>query len=392
MILNVADNIVSPLGFTSDENWAAVLRGDSALALHEGELGVPEPFFGGTFDNLRIDERFAKIAETGKVKPHRPTKFEKIAILSAENAIKQANIDPTTPDVRFVISTTKGNVELLDNPNGYDYSRLYLWSSAKIITEFFGNVNEPVIVSNACISGCVAQIVAERLLLHDRCRYVVVIGADVLSKFVVSGFQSFKSLSPELCRPFDAERCGLNLGEAAATIVYARSDDSVAGHSVVGLEASAICNDANHISAPSRTGEGQLAALEEIRRKALKSYSQAAFVSAHGTATRYNDDMESVALERAGMSHIPVNSLKGYFGHTLGAAGVLEAVISKYELTEKMVLKTKGTENIGTVSPVNVVMDNLELADSNSFIKIISGFGGSNAALLFRNMKGENYG
>ena len=388
MILNIADNVISPLGFTSQENWAAVLRGDSALSLHTGDFNLPEPFFGATIDNVQIDNHFQNLASIHKVNPDDFTKFEKIAILSVSEALSHTNIDAANPDTMFVLSTTKGNVELLGDNKGFPYERLYLWKSAQIIASFFKNPNEPMVASNACISGCAAQMAAERLLRKKRCRYVVVVGADVLSKFVISGFQSFKSLSTEMCKPFDADRCGLNLGEAAATIIYCADDEPAAGNADIGLAASAVCNDANHISAPSRTGEGQLAALQEIADISPADFANAAFVSSHGTATRYNDDMESVALNRAGIAHLPVNSLKGYFGHTLGAAGILETIISKYEIIEKTVIKTLGTDNPGTVSPLNVILKNTQLSNNHSFIKIISGFGGINAALLFCNLKG----
>ena len=225
-----------------------------------------------------------------------------------------------------------------------------------------------------------AQVAAARLLHYHDYRYAVVIGADVLSKFIISGFQSFKALSPEQCRPFDADRTGLNLGEAAATIVYARDRaDIPAGKSCVGLATGAICNDANHISGPSRTAEGLFAAVSQV----LDGFdvTDLAFVNAHGTATRYNDDMESVAMERAHLIDIPVNSLKGYFGHTLGAAGILEVILSTQELLHHRVLRTVGCENPGTAAAVKVTQQPMETSKT-AFLKMISGFGGGNAALL----------
>ena len=151
----------------------------------------------------------------------------------------------------------------------------------------------------------------------------------------------------------------------------------------IGIVASALCNDANHISAPSRTAEGLLKTLKSVvsAEKDL-SVSDIAFVNAHGTATRYNDDMESVALDRMGWNKLTVNSLKGYFGHTLGAAGVLETVISSRELLNGLILPTIGTQNPGTVAEIHVALQP-EKTDKPLFVKMISGFGGSNAAVLF---------
>ena len=316
------------------------------------------------------------------------TRFEKLAIKAAGEAIRNAEIDDSGDRVLFILSTTKGNVELLEHLGSCHDDRPYLWYSAQLIAQHFGNQNTPIVVSNACISGCAAQIAAYNMLQYsDQYDYVVVVGAEVLSKFIISGFQSFKALSPERCKPFDANRCGLNLGEAGAAIVYARTDkpEELADSTII-MEAGAINNDANHISGPSRTGEGLLRSI----RKVTKNFDtqRIAFINAHGTATLYNDDMESVAINRAGLQDIPVNSLKGYYGHTLGAAGVMEVILSSIALQRHMAIKSLGTEQPGTVQALNVCMENHEV-QGDAFLKLISGFGGSNAAVLFSLRQGS---
>jgi len=310
------------------------------------------------------------------------TRFEKLAIKAAEEAIKQANIDASNERVLFILSTTKGNVELLEHLDTCHDNRPYLWYSAQLIAKHFGNQNTPIVASNACISGCAAQIAAYNMLQYsDQYDYVVVVGAEVLSKFIISGFQSFKALSPERCKPFDQNRCGLNLGEAGAAIVYARTKtpEELPEQTII-MEAGAINNDANHISGPSRTGEGLLRSIHKVTENF--DTQRIAFINAHGTATLYNDDMESVAINRAGLQDIPVNSLKGYYGHTLGAAGIMEVILSSIALQKRMVIKSLGTEQAGTAQPLNVCMENHEI-QGDAFLKLISGFGGSNAAVLF---------
>ena len=246
------------------------------------------------------------------------------------------------------------------------------------MTDFFHNPNPPIVVSNACISGVCAQIEAMRNLECGCFDYVVTVGCDVQSAFIVSGFQSFKALSPEPCKPFDANRCGLNLGDAAATIIYTRKN-TVDPNEWVACRG-AIRNDANHISGPSRTGEGSFRAL----KVALGDVdpNEIAFINAHGTATMYNDEMESVAIERAGLSQVPVNGLKGYYGHTMGAAGILETILSMYAIDEHNILATRGYETLGVTHPL-VVSNQNQSTDKRMFIKLLSGFGGCNAALLF---------
>lgn len=340
--------------------------------------------------------------------PHGLTFFEKIALLSASKAVRAAGIDPSSERVLFVLSTTKGNVELLENAQsyapgyvqgfalGFASGRETLHSSAGLIAAHFCNPNTPVVVSNACISGLCAQIEAMRALRSGKYDYAVVTGADCLSAFIVSGFQSFKALSQQPCRPFDSGRNGLNLGEAAATIVFA-AERAACGAETSGTGKGAAMpgngfgtwtavsgatrNDANHISGPSRTGEGSFRALRQVLADACAD--ELAFVNVHGTATPYNDEMESIAINRADLSDVPVCGLKGYFGHTLGAAGVLETIISMKAADEGCVPATAGWRESGVSCPVSVSSE-CRHTDKKAFIKLLSGFGGCNAAMLFR--------
>jgi 3-oxoacyl-[acyl-carrier-protein] synthase-1 len=388
MIVRIGDNIISSLGFTTKENYQAVKSGRSGLKRYNSCMGIPEPFVASLIDKEQLNERFAAIC------PHSNacTPLEKAAILSVGYAVEDARIDLANPRVLFIFSSTKGNVDLLENEAchcGLDpQSPVYLWKTANTISQFFGNPNTPVVVSNACISGVAAQIAAMRELESGLFDYAVVIGADMLSKFIISGFQSFKALSPEPCKPFDKERCGLNLGEAAATIIYSTTghcelDPQSPTNRRVILMQGAIRNDANHISAPSRVGEGSLRALNYVLSNTQNLTSQVAFINAHGTATPYNDNMESVAIARAGLEAVPINSLKGYYGHTLGAAGVLESIISMHALLDDTILPTQGFENNDDDCSLNIAAQITQTKKSHC-LKMLSGFGGCNAALLFQ--------
>ena len=382
-------SIISPLAHGSYANFEAITAGKSQLQCYEQRWGIPEPFFASLFQDEHDLNAVETLHETSlhQMAPQY-TRFEKLAIKAAEDAIKQANIDASNERVLFILSTTKGNVELLEHLDTCHDNRPYLWYSAQLIAKYFGNQNTPIVASNACISGCAAQIAAYNMLQYsDQYDYVVVVGAEVLSKFIISGFQSFKALSPERCKPFDQNRCGLNLGEAGAAIVYARTKtpEELPEQTII-MKAGAINNDANHISGPSRTGEGLLRSI----RKVTENFDtqRIAFINAHGTATLYNDDMESVAINRASLQDIPVNSLKGYYGHTLGAAGIMEVILSSIALQKRMVIKSLGTEQAGTAQPLNVCMENHKI-QGDAFLKLISGFGGSNAAVLFSLRQGS---
>lgn len=360
MVVKLADNIYSPLGATTWENYQAVMVGKCALkqySLPDGSLYTASLF---PEEQRHDDERY--------------TFFEHLCIVSASDAIARADIDPKSPRCRFFLSTTKGNVHLLANG---DTERALLGTSAQLICQYFGNPNPAVVVSNACISGLSAQIVAMRSIEAGLCDTAVVIGCDVQSEFIISGFQCLHALSPDQCRPFDRDRCGLNLGEAAATIVYSGKCKAESGKWLA--EAGAMCNDANHISGPSRTGEGSYRCLQALNIDKDKL----AFVSVHGTSTLYNDEMESIALDRAGLADVPIFSLKGIYGHTMGAAGVLETILSMQAVEHGVVFGTRGFENLGVSRQVSVSADG-RTTDRQSFVKLLSGFGGCNAAMKFR--------
>jgi len=383
MISRIGDNIISSLGFTTEENYRAIKSGHTGLRSYDFCMDVPESFVASLIDKERLENLFSSLCPCSNTY----TTLEKASILSVLFAEKEAQIDLSSSRVLFVFSSTKGNVHLLDEKEQrFSDDQIYLWHSAKLIAEYFNNPNTPIVVSNACISGASAQIVAMRELESGAYDYAVVIGVDMLSKFIVSGFQSFKALSQEPCRPFDKDRTGLNLGEAAATIIYKRIDNEENISGIV-LERGAVRNDANHISGPSRTGEGSFCALRQVLQQI--NLDDIAFVNAHGTATPYNDQMESVALTRAELNNVPTNSLKGYFGHTLGAAGVLESIISMHALLDETILPTQGFENKEEDCLLNIA-DQILSINKPYCLKMLSGFGGCNAVLLFRHYKSNS--
>ena len=362
MVYKIADNILSPLGETTEQNYQAVKAGRSALCRYSDHWQLPEPFSASLFS----EAQWQALAAEGL------TPFEALATSSVRRALKDAAVDPARKGVVLIISTTKGNVDQLTQETTDDLSP---GASARKMARVLGFTTEPIVVCNACISGVSALLLAARLLEAGTYDVAVVCGADVQSRFVVSGFQSFHVVSSEACRPFDMERTGLSLGEAAATMILSRQPQPQAWGIVTG----AVRNDAFHISSPAKDGEGACQALRQVVQGV--SPSQLAFINAHGTATMFNDQMESVAIERAGLSSVPVNGYKGYYGHTMGAAGVLETILSMAALDDHTILGTKGFEEAGVSGKIRLVASS-EATDKQAFVKVISGFGGCNAALL----------
>jgi 3-oxoacyl-[acyl-carrier-protein] synthase I len=371
-----SDNIISSFGFSTAENISAIKAGHTGIKLHDNSHLSPFPFWASLIDAQQLPERFSEFGN-----PSDYTRFEQLVICSAKDALQHTDLEIKGERTLFILSTTKGNVELLHPgiPDNYNEDRLYLWNTAKLLQRFFGLYHTPQVVSNACISGVVAIMMGARLIRSGKFDHVVVTGADLVSEFVLSGFGSFQSLCPGPCMPFDKDRKGLSLGEAAGTVILTK-DPALVHHKQPVMVGPGFCsNDANHISGPSRTGEGLYIA---IRRTLEAAREKVDYVSAHGTATPYNDEMESIALTRAGLEQVPVNSLKGYWGHTLGAAGVIESVCGIHTLYENFLFKTLGFSELGVTHPVAVISENRSML-VRTCLKIASGFGGSNASLLF---------
>jgi 3-oxoacyl-[acyl-carrier-protein] synthase-1 len=194
---------------------------------------------------------------------------------------------------------------------------------------------------------------------------------------------SFLSLSPTACKPFDVERDGLSLGEGAGTIILSKKNKNVQAIQFLG---GASANDANHISGPSRTGEGSFIAIKKALAEAKTEPQLIDHISSHGTATLYNDEMESIAITRHNMQNVPVNSFKGSWGHTLGAAGIIETAAMLSEIRQNTLLKTVGFSKLGVSNSIHVLKENKN-AELNVCLKLASGFGGSNAALLVKKLE-----
>jgi len=358
----IADNVYTQLGKTTAENFSNLKQNLSAVKQHCDYCAA---LFGNK--DLNGDTAY--------------TKFEQLLIASIADALKQGNIDVANKNTVLIISSTKGNISLLEteeNSPGLQ-ERIALSTSAKLVAKHFGFISPPIIISNACVSGVVAIITATRLLRTGQYATAVVAGADVISEFVLSGFRSFQALSPAVCRPFDKSRDGLNLGEGAGTIILSSDKKHEGNIKVLG---GGISNDANHISGPSRTGQELAFAINTSLKDAGVSAGNIDFISAHGTATVYNDEMEASAIGAAGLQNVPLNSLKGYYGHTLGAAGLIESIISIQSMKENLFLPTPGFKEGDVTRPVNVCTSPLSISAKN-ILKTASGFGGCNAAVVF---------
>ena len=357
------DCVLSPLGSTTIENFSNIQQGLSGIhGIHESVL-CSIPFFASRIKDMTI--------EPGH------TWFETMCSYVIHQVLK-GNSLPSERTI-LILATTKGNISLLEE-NQPDHPRIHLHATAAWLAFQF-KMKYHLVVSNACISGVMAMLVAKRMLQGNQYDHAIVVGADVLSKFVVSGFQSLQAMSNEPCKPFDANRVGINLGECAAATILTTQPQIFSVKPSVVIQGGGLSNDANHISGPSRTGEELGFAIREALEEANTTSDKIDFISAHGTATVYNDEMEAKAFNLMNMSTTPLNSMKGYFGHTLGAAGVVESIMSVQSLIHQQLIATKGFETLGVSMPLNVIQSP-EKKTIKTCLKTSSGFGGCNAALI----------
>jgi 3-oxoacyl-[acyl-carrier-protein] synthase II len=238
----------------------------------------------------------------------------------------------------------------------------------------------------ACASGTHALALATDWVRARRAEVVLAGGADLLCRFVVSGFNCLRATAPE-ARPFDVARRGLILGEGAAVLVvesaeHAERRGARVRARLLGVGASA---DATHMTAPDREGRGAARAMLAALGDAGVAPGDVDFVSAHGTGTVYNDAMEAVALGRLfGVRQVPVNSIKGAIGHTLGAAGAFEAVLCVNTLERGLIAPTAGLQRIDPAcADVDVVQGSAREGAVAVALSTSSGFAGANAALVF---------
>jgi 3-oxoacyl-[acyl-carrier-protein] synthase-1 len=381
------DNVITSLGFSTAENIKKVSENVCGITRSNDKRISRVPVHVSLVDSDRLEEEFGKIPSRKEY-----TRLEKLTILSIRDALVQSGVDGSDERTGIIFSTTKGNIDLLDSvmAKRYEDHRIHLWSAAKEIQKYIGNPNIPIIISNACISGSLAILVGQRLINSGKFDHVIIAGADIMSEFIVSGFQSFQAVSEEPCKPFDKNRNGITIGEGAGTIVLTAHPPTGKKNSRITVMGGGTSNDANHISGPSRTGDGLYLAINMALADAGLQAEEIDYISAHGTGTGYNDEMEAKAIAWASLEKKPVKSFKGCIGHTLGAAGIIESVYAIESLTRNLLFPSMGFEKLGVTKELNVI-ENLHKASLQHCIKLASGFGGCNAAVIYRKESpGEN--
>jgi 3-oxoacyl-[acyl-carrier-protein] synthase II len=298
-----------------------------------------------------------------------------------------ARLPPLAPDTRLIAATTKGGVDCLERiarGEPADADAIALPALGAALRRRLGLSAPGFTVSAACASGSIALGRGAQLIASGAADSVLVVGFDALCEFIFSGFAALQALSHGPCMPFDAARTGLTLGEGAAALLLcsperARSEGREPLGELLGWSAS---NDAVHITAPARDSRGLIQAIRAALARAGCGPQDIGGVSAHGTGTIYNDLMELNAFRAIfGERPVPVYGVKGAIGHTLGAAGVIEATIALRALAAGLVPGTVGCSAPDPAGAGMVCLEPTPLRGSRLLLTN-SGFGGVNAALV----------
>lgn len=365
------DTLISALGFGTQENLEAIRSYHSGITLQTDKRIADTPLLAATISQERLQQQAEAIGVSGY------PRMEQLFILTINELIRQSGQTLEDKTCGLILSTTKGNIDLLTRHTEHPDEAVFLWKMAENIAGYFHAEERVHVISNACISGVSALVTGKRMIENGIYRKVIVVGGDLLSHFITSGFLSFRSLSSRPCRPYDSNRDGLNLGEACGAVLLSTEKTP---NSII-LSGGAISNDANHISGPSRTGDGLFFAIRQAMQEAGTALQNISFVNAHGTATVYNDEMESKALTLAHLEQVPTHSLKPYFGHTLGASGIIESIVCMHELKQGILFGTPGYETPGVPMPIPVYATHQHIPMKHC-VKTASGFGGCNAAIV----------
>jgi 3-oxoacyl-[acyl-carrier-protein] synthase II len=266
-----------------------------------------------------------------------------------------------------------------------DVERVPYWAPAVRLARSLGCRGPVATVQLACASGTQAIALAGEWIRSGRADVVLAGGTDLLCRFVVSGFNALRATA-EAARPFDRARRGLVLGEGAAVVVVEEADHAVRRRAPARarLLGSGAAGDAVHMTAPDREGQGTSRAVAAALAAAGVAPGDVGFVSAHGTGTPYNDAMEAAALGRVfGRRAVPVNSIKGAIGHTLGAAGAFEVVLCLETLAAGVVPPTAGLAEVDPAcADLDLVRHEARRCRVDVAVSTSSGFAGANAALV----------
>jgi 3-oxoacyl-[acyl-carrier-protein] synthase II len=385
--------LVTPLAIGAEATWARLVRGERQIA--------PVTRFDTEGYRARLG---AEVLDLQEAPPSHAawSRTAEMAYFAAQEAIASARLDVKGGRVGLVVAGTTGgmleNEQLLagvyaDPSRSDELTGLLshpLWATSDRLHETLGPFTRLRTLSSACSGGANALIVASAWLRSGEVDAVVAGGTDGLCRLTFAGFNALAAIDLEPCKPFDARRRGLNLGEGAGFLVLEPHERARARRAapIAELAGWSLASEAHHITNPDASGVTAARVMAGALARARLTPAHVDYVNAHGTGTPLNDPMEAAALERAlgadALARIPVSSSKGQIGHTLAAAGAIEAVISALVVARQMLVPTAGLAEIDPAcAQLSHVLGEGRPARVRAALSNAFGFGGMDSALLF---------
>jgi 3-oxoacyl-[acyl-carrier-protein] synthase II len=361
-------DLVTAYGWGLDTLWDGLMSGNSPIR-------ASDRFAGRGF----VSDQMAAVPGLDVA----PGDSRAMALLRPLLGKLAGKLDPTTP---LILATTVGEIENIEQAVLTDNSALAAQGSPRVlldrVKDLLGLQGEAMVISSACASSSAALTRAASMIRHGNAQSVLVVTCDAISEFVYSGFSALLSLSDTPARPFDVERNGLTLGEAAAWALVTSEDSPLAGEASTAILGWGNTTDAVHMTAPHREGMGLSRAIARACAMAECPVRDIAFVAAHGTATIYSDAMELAAFSAALGIPRPIFSVKGGTGHTLSAAGLVQILVSGRALSRSVVPPTIGLQTPDADAAKWATIKPTRIDSATRALSTNSGFGGVNTAIV----------
>jgi len=326
--LVVASDVITPYGMGIDVCWQGIMSGRTAIS--------PVTRFNTSAFQSSVAATVSGLEYRGR----------ESLVMQMFGALFQQNNAAIPEDAKLVLATTKGEIDFLEKSvleGSGDAAESVISRLLEKVAVLTGARGAGMVVSAACTSSAAAAARAAAMIRNGHADCVLVVACDGVTEFIFSGFSSLMALDKAPARPFDKNRAGLSIGEAAAFALVMSEDRALRENRRVLGEISGwgLSDDANHMTGPSRESKGLILAVTKALASAGKSAEDIGFIAAHGTGTVYNDAMEMRAFHEVFRNGaVPLYSLKGGIGHTMGAAGLVEMIMALRSLREGIVLPT----------------------------------------------------
>lgn len=369
-VVIVEGDMITPYGYGSDRCWDGLMSHSTAIRSFS-----------------RFDTQHFQSQQAGVIPDLEPNGQESV-VMQMLRRIFENKKEQIPSDAFLFLSTTTGEIDYLEQAvlkGGEDAEESNPSRLLKKVERLSGVSRPGLIVSAACCSSSAAIIQGAAMIQAREEDCVLIVACDEVSEFVFSGFSSLLALDPDSAAPFDQNRKGLSVGEAAgAILLMSKTRAAQEGRTVLGeIKGWGLSNDANHMTGPSRDGAGLAKAIQNALVLAKMDQASIASISAHGTGTLFNDAMEMKAFKTVFKKAVPTYSIKGALGHTMGAAGLIEVLIALRSLHEKKIPATIGVKDVAEDAQGWVYKETYPV-EGNFTLSTNSGFGGVNSALILK--------